>query len=43
MRFGNGKYQWIDGSFYDGDWKADKMNGNGRYRSTDGVLTEGVF
>ena len=43
MRFGRGIYQWIDGSYYKGEWKADKMNGQGAYRSTDGVITLGIF
>ncbi len=43
MRFGKGKYQWIDGSYYDGEWKADKMNGKGKYKSIDGVITQGYF
>ncbi len=43
MRFGKGIYQWIDGSYYNGEWKADKMNGKGTYRSVDGVITEGIF
>lgn len=39
MRYGKGKYQWIDGSYYDGQWKQDKMNGRGVYRSSDGTVT----
>ena len=43
MRYGQGKYMWIDGSFYDGQWKADKMNGLGSYRGNDGTFTKGLF
>lgn len=43
MRFGKGKYAWTDGSFYDGEWKADKMNGMGAYRGADGSVTKGIF
>ena len=43
MRFGKGKYMWIDGSYYDGEWKSDKMNGMGTYQGTDGVITKGYF
>lgn len=43
MRYGQGIYQWIDGSYYNGEWKADKMNGKGSYRSVDGIITEGIF
>lgn len=43
MRFGKGIYKWTDGSFYDGEWKADKMNGRGVYRSVEGLITKGVF
>jgi hypothetical protein len=43
MRFGKGIYKWTDGSYYDGEWKADKMNGRGLYRGVDGSITKGVF
>lgn len=42
-RFGKGKYSWTDGSFYDGEWKRDKMNGLGIYRGNDGSVVKGVF
>jgi hypothetical protein len=38
-----GKYAWTDGSFYEGEWKRDKMNGQGLYRGTDGAITKGLF
>lgn len=43
MRFGQGKYMWIDNSYYEGEWKSDKMNGKGTYRATDGTITRGYF
>ena len=42
-RFGRGKYSWTDGSCYDGEWKKDKMNGQGMYRGSDGVTVRGLF
>lgn len=43
MRFGKGIYKWTDGSYYEGEWKADKMNGRGTYCNAEGVVTKGVF
>lgn len=43
MRYGKGVYRWIDGSYYDGEWKADKMNGRGMYKGVDGTVTKGIF
>lgn len=34
---------WIDNSYYEGEWKSDKMNGRGTYRGTDGTITKGFF
>ena len=34
---------WIDNSYYDGEWKADKMNGKGVYQGVDGSITKGIF
>lgn len=38
-----GKYSWTDGSFYEGEWRRDKMNGQGTYRGNDGVIVKGLF
>ena len=27
---GRGKLSWVDGSLYEGEWKNDKMEGNGK-------------
>jgi hypothetical protein len=43
MREGYGKYKWNDNSYYEGEWKNDKMNGKGVYCSAEGVTTEGIF
>lgn len=42
-RFGRGRYVWTDGSLYEGEWKADKMNGHGMYRGNDGSVVRGLF
>ena len=42
-REGRGRYKWNDNSFYDGEWKGDKMHGRGMYSSAEGVVTEGYF
>jgi len=33
---GKGRYQWSDGSFYDGDWAQNTINGFGEYFWSDG-------
>jgi hypothetical protein len=42
-REGRGKYKWNDNSYYEGEWKGDKMHGRGKYGAADGVVTEGFF
>jgi hypothetical protein len=42
-REGRGRYKWNDNSYYDGEWKGDKMHGRGVYCSADSVITEGFF
>ncbi len=32
---------FVDGSFYDGEWKRDKSNGKGRLISANGNYYEG--
>jgi hypothetical protein len=41
-RQGKGKYTWTDGSYYEGEWLADKMNGAGAYANCE-VKLEGYF
>lgn len=43
-RHGRGIQTWPDGSFYEGYWKHDKINGRGRYIcGGDGSVYEGYF
>jgi hypothetical protein len=41
VRHGYGIQVWSDGSMYQGFWKADKANGNGRLIHADGDIYEG--
>jgi hypothetical protein len=36
---GHGIYTWSNGSYYDGEWKAGKRNGQGKLVSRDSVLS----
>ena len=36
MKHGKGKLLWDDGSYYNGDFKNNKFEGNGTYIWTDG-------
>ena len=38
-----GIYQWINGRVYDGDWKNNKMEGNGIFTWDDGRRYEGQY
>ena len=38
---GKGIQIWVDGSLYEGYWKADKANGLGRLKHASGDLYEG--
>ena len=40
---GNGKYEFADGSSYDGEWAANKMHGRGKYIDSMGGISEGDF
>lgn len=33
---GKGKYEWPDGSYFDGDWDDNKITGFGTYYWADG-------
>ena len=35
---GYGTYKWLDGSVFEGNWKADKRNGEGIMRYSDGHI-----
>ena len=41
MRDGYGHQLWPDGSRYEGAWKNDKANGNGKLIHADGDVYEG--
>ena len=38
MRNGRGKFYYQEGSFYDGEWKDNKMHGNGQLYYANGKL-----
>lgn len=41
---GFGKYQYLDGSFYEGSWNGSKMHGKGKFVGADGIVRwEGTF
>ena len=35
---GKGIYHTIDGSTYEGDWKGDRVDGQGRFTSAEGDM-----
>ena len=43
QRHGSGIQIWNDGSKYDGEWRNDKANGNGRLIHADGDVYEGKW
>ena len=44
VKSGQGKYVWENGSYYDGQWKNDTMNGKGTFvNSSDGTKLVGEF
>lgn len=43
MRDGRGVQTWVDGSLYEGFWKNDKANGQGRLIHADGDVYEGEW
>jgi len=40
---GFGKYTYLDGEKYEGDWRNGKYHGQGTYTFHDGVKWEGVW
>jgi hypothetical protein len=38
---GKGKFSYVNGDVYDGEWENDKANGNGVYLHKDGSIYEG--
>ena len=34
-----GKYTWADGNVYEGDWKNDKQDGQGKLQTANGSLS----
>ena len=40
---GFGRYMWPDGKIYEGNWKMNKMRGEGVLIMKDGKRYEGVF
>lgn len=40
---GRGVQTWVDGSLYEGYWKADKANGRGRLIHADGDVYDGEW
>ena len=38
-----GEYSWPDGRLYVGDWKDNKMHGNGVFKFADGKIYEGEY
>ena len=41
-RQGRGKYNWGDGSYYEGEWREDRMNGFGVFVNSS-VTLRGFF
>ncbi len=35
--------EWSDGSYYEGEFKDNNMNGQGFYRDAEGRTYEGIF
>ena len=35
MKHGKGRYEWPDGSYFDGEWLENNINGFGEYKWTD--------
>ena len=40
---GKGKFQWPDGSSYEGDYQHHKKDGHGRFMFASGNYYEGYF
>ena len=40
---GKGKYIWIDGKSFEGDWVDSLIEGSGKYCYIDGRVYEGEF
>ena len=34
---GKGRFEYIDGSVYEGDWRSNKKHGVGKYMEPDGI------
>ena len=43
MFHGRGMYNWANGAFYEGEFRAGKMEGSGKWRSANGDRYEGKF
>ena len=43
MREGKGKYLWLDGAVYEGEYKQGEQDGEGRFIRPDGVEMGGEF
>lgn len=43
MPHGKGKYTWLDGTIYEGDWEGEKMTGKGLIVWPSGAKYEGEF
>jgi hypothetical protein len=42
-KHGYGKYTFVDGSFYQGQWSQDQRRGRGKLTYSNGDFFEGVF
>ena len=41
--YGKGKFWYVDGDVFDGEWRDDKANGYGVYMYVNGVKYEGYW
>jgi hypothetical protein len=43
LRYGQGKFSWINGDIYNGSWFEDKRHGQGTYTWSDGSIYKGHY
>ena len=43
QRHGIGKYTWVDGNMYEGQYEYGEIKGNGKFTWSDGRYYEGSF